>query len=72
MLHGCLKNWRVEVYLFFYHSVVGDNLDRLAAVFQTAANRSDIVFITGGLGPTEDDLTREAFQKNDWLKNCRG
>lgn len=52
----------------FYHSVVGDNLDRLAAVFQTAANRSDIVFITGGLGPTEDDLTREAFQKMTGLK----
>ncbi|MFC4404513.1 competence/damage-inducible protein A [Gracilibacillus xinjiangensis] len=47
----------------YYHSVVGDNLERLTDVFKLANNRSDIVFITGGLGPTEDDLTREAFQK---------
>ncbi|MGP4040232.1 competence/damage-inducible protein A [Gracilibacillus sp. D59] len=46
----------------YYHSVVGDNFNRLAEVFREAGNRSDIVFITGGLGPTEDDLTREAFQ----------
>ncbi|KAB8138801.1 competence/damage-inducible protein A [Gracilibacillus oryzae] len=46
----------------YYHSVVGDNLERLTEVFQLAHNRSDIIFITGGLGPTEDDLTREAFQ----------
>ncbi|SFM31089.1 nicotinamide-nucleotide amidase [Gracilibacillus orientalis] len=46
----------------YYHSVVGDNFNRLAEVFLEAGKRSDIVFITGGLGPTEDDLTREAFQ----------
>lgn len=46
----------------YYHSVVGDNFDRLAGVFQQAGRRSDIVLITGGLGPTDDDLTREAFQ----------
>lgn len=47
----------------YYHTVVGDNLDRLANVMKEAEKRSDLVFITGGLGPTEDDLTREAFQK---------
>lgn len=47
----------------FFHSVVGDNLDRVYQVFKQAAHRSDIVLVTGGLGPTEDDLTREAFQK---------
>src|SRR5690625_899971 len=47
----------------YYHSVVGDNLDRLIKVFTTAKNRSNIIIIMGGLGPTTDDLTREGFQK---------
>ncbi|HEX6593571.1 MAG TPA: competence/damage-inducible protein A [Bacillota bacterium] len=46
----------------FYHSVVGDNLNRVERAFRLAEERSDIIFVTGGLGPTEDDLTREAFQ----------
>lgn len=47
----------------FYHTVVGDNLDRLTNVFQQAQERSNTIIITGGLGPTEDDLSREAFQQ---------
>lgn len=47
----------------YYHTVAGDNLNRLEQVFKIAQNRSDIIIVTGGLGPTEDDLTREAFQK---------
>lgn len=43
----------------FFHSVVGDNLERVAATIATAAERADVVIITGGLGPTPDDLTRE-------------
>jgi nicotinamide-nucleotide amidase len=43
----------------FRHVVVGDNLDRVADTIRTAAARSDVVIITGGLGPTPDDLTRE-------------
>ena len=43
----------------YYQSVVGDNKDRLADTFRTALKRSDIVILTGGLGPTEDDLTKE-------------
>lgn len=46
----------------YNHVVVGDNINRVAETFQQAQNRSDIIIITGGLGPTEDDLTREAFQ----------
>ncbi|WP_226034879.1 competence/damage-inducible protein A [Aquibacillus saliphilus] len=46
----------------FYHAVVGDNLERVKDTFQLASERSDIIFVTGGLGPTDDDLTREAFQ----------
>jgi len=43
-----------------FKSVVGDNLRRLVAAAQHAMFRSDIVIFSGGLGPTEDDLTREA------------
>ncbi|MBN8234519.1 competence/damage-inducible protein A [Halobacillus kuroshimensis] len=44
----------------YSHAVVGDNLDRVAGSFREAARRSDIIIVTGGLGPTEDDLTRDA------------
>lgn len=41
------------------HITVGDNPQRLAAAVETALGRSDIIIATGGLGPTEDDITRE-------------
>ncbi|WP_226578950.1 competence/damage-inducible protein A [Halobacillus litoralis] len=44
----------------FRHTVVGDNFNRVAETFEQAQERSDVVIVTGGLGPTEDDLTREA------------
>ncbi|WP_053219597.1 competence/damage-inducible protein A [Virgibacillus senegalensis] len=47
----------------YHHSVVGDNLNRVKQVFAIAGKRSDIVIVTGGLGPTEDDMTRDAFQE---------
>ena len=40
-------------------SIVGDDLDMLAEAFSSGLQRSDIIFTTGGLGPTQDDLTRE-------------
>lgn len=40
---------------------IGDNLSRLTEALKVALDRSDIVFTIGGLGPTEDDLTREAI-----------
>ena len=43
----------------YSQTVVGDNKNRLAEAFRTALKRSDIVILTGGLGPTEDDLTKE-------------
>ncbi|WP_425435183.1 competence/damage-inducible protein A [Oceanobacillus rekensis] len=46
----------------YNHTVVGDNPGRVEEAFQMAQKRSDIIIVTGGLGPTEDDLTREAFQ----------
>ena len=46
--------------LTMYHQVtVGDNHDRLTEVIRTALKRSDVIILTGGLGPTEDDLTKE-------------
>lgn len=44
-----------------YRHTVGDNLARLTEVIATALGRADVVLLTGGLGPTEDDLTREAI-----------
>lgn len=43
-----------------YHSAVGDELEPLASSFRLALGRADIVISTGGLGPTADDVTREA------------
>jgi nicotinamide-nucleotide amidase len=45
----------------YFKAVVGDNLDRLSETIGRAIERSDIVICTGGLGPTEDDLTRESI-----------
>jgi nicotinamide-nucleotide amidase len=45
----------------YYKSVVGDNIGRIVETFDRAWNRSDIVICTGGLGPTEDDMTREGI-----------
>lgn len=42
-----------------FHSTMADDPAAMLEVFQTAARRSDVVLITGGLGPTLDDLTRE-------------
>jgi len=47
----------------YYHSVVGDNPERLKECFQLALSRADVVIITGGLGPTQDDLTKETVAK---------
>lgn len=44
-----------------FQQVVGDNLVRVATAISTAIDRADAVIITGGIGPTRDDLTREAL-----------
>ncbi len=44
-----------------YHTTVADDLDANVRVFSTAAERADVIVATGGLGPTADDLTREAL-----------
>lgn len=44
-----------------YHQVVGDNLGRITEALSVALDRVDVVLVTGGLGPTGDDITREAI-----------
>ena len=44
-----------------FHSSVGDNVERIASVLHLALDRSDAVIVSGGLGPTQDDITREAI-----------
>ena len=44
-----------------FHQAVGDNHDRIVLAFRTALARSDGVIVCGGLGPTHDDITREAI-----------
>ena len=65
----------------YYHTVVGDNPQRLRAAVELAKTRADILITTGGLGPTCDDLTKsalaEAFglklelnkEEEQWLRN---
>lgn len=45
----------------FYHVAVGDNEGRLMATLETAKKRSDLVVLCGGLGPTDDDLTKQVL-----------
>jgi nicotinamide-nucleotide amidase len=44
-----------------FHQAVGDNHDRIVLALRTALTRSDGVIVCGGLGPTQDDITREAI-----------
>src|SRR5262245_48795387 len=44
-----------------WHTIVGDDLEDNVAAFRLAAQRARLVIATGGLGPTQDDLTREAL-----------
>ncbi|MCQ2540049.1 MAG: competence/damage-inducible protein A [Acetatifactor sp.] len=47
----------------YFQTVVGDNAERLSLVLKTAMKRADIILLSGGLGPTEDDLTKETAAK---------
>lgn len=50
----------VEVY---YHTSVDDDVKRIKSAIQTAIDRSDIIITTGGLGPTNDDITKEIISE---------
>lgn len=43
----------------YYHTTVGDNPNRLKETLENSINRSDVIILTGGLGPTQDDLTKD-------------
>lgn len=43
----------------YYQSVVGDNSERVINAYETGFSRSDLIIVSGGLGPTEDDITKE-------------
>ena len=47
----------------YFHTAVGDNESRLLSVLDQASQRSDLVILCGGLGPTEDDLTKQTLAK---------
>ena len=51
-----------------YHTVVGDNPERLRACVEIAKSRADIIITTGGLGPTCDDLTKQILAESFSLK----
>ncbi len=64
----------------YYQSVVGDNAERLSEAFTTALSRAHVVIACGGLGPTEDDLTRETLSEvvgrplrrnEDWVRGLQ-
>src|SRR3954466_9615912 len=45
----------------YFQTKVGDNHDRIVSAIRLALDRSDAVIVCGGLGPTQDDITREAI-----------
>lgn len=60
-LSGHLAELGINVY---YHTVVGDNADRLEDAIQIAESRADLIIFTGGLGPTKDDLTKQTIARH--------
>ncbi|MBN2851097.1 MAG: competence/damage-inducible protein A [Clostridia bacterium] len=53
---------QADVYVY-YHTVVGDNESRIIECLKTAMARADIIVTTGGLGPTQDDLSKEVVAR---------
>lgn len=52
----------------YYHTVVGDNPDRLKEAIEIAEQRADILIFSGGLGPTKDDMTKETIAQHIGLE----
>lgn len=60
LLAVALRNIGIDLY---YKTTVGDNEDRIAQVLSLALDRSDAVITSGGIGPTVDDVTRQAIAR---------
>lgn len=60
-ISGQLSELGINVY---YHTVVGDNVDRLVKAIEIAESRADLIIFSGGLGPTKDDLTKETIARH--------
>jgi len=58
IISNALQDIGIDVY---FHTCVGDNQERLISVLEIGFKRSDIIILTGGLGPTKDDLTKETL-----------
>lgn len=48
----------------YHHTTVGDNPDRLLEAIQLAENRANVIIVSGGLGPTQDDITKDILAKH--------
>ena len=59
-ISGRLAEAGIDVY---YHTVVGDNPERLSQTIKLAQERADILIFSGGLGPTKDDLTKQTIAR---------
>ena len=55
-----------------YHTTMSDSLEAMIEVFRIAAGRCELVLITGGLGPTLDDITRDALAALEDVELARG
>jgi len=60
-LQQTLASWGIDL---FYQITVGDNLERLTQAITQASERAGLIIISGGLGPTEDDLSKDALAKS--------
>lgn len=60
-ISGQLSELGINVY---YHTVVGDNVDRLIKAIEVAETRAYLIIFSGGLGPTKDDLTKETIAQH--------
>ena len=70
LLHGLVPNTNLDLVGGLlaeaglwpsYHATVGDDPEHLGEAFRTAVHRADLVIVTGGLGPTQDDITRKVI-----------
>jgi nicotinamide-nucleotide amidase len=64
-ISGRLADVGIDV---LHHQVVGDNVPRIAEAIELALSRAEVVILTGGLGPTGDDVTREGIAEALGLK----